>query len=298
MPFTLAHPVAVLPLRRFLPLSALFFGSMSPDLEFPLRLAAVTRFSHTLPAILYFCIPAGMLLLAVWHWLVKRPAILLLPDGVRQRIEPMAMEFRYAPAGRLLLVGLAAGIGALSHITWDSFTHDYGWMVGKWDLLSANLGSIDGHELRVYKLLQWGSSVAGMLLLALLPLRRPGARSVTSGPLVESIPGFPRRRLAAAIIILTLAFSSGMGWLSALQVTPSSALRAFATQLAVSGMISFSVCMLIYSLLMRIASRDRGRPAPTLRAAALSSHRGSRRLPRRSPAGPCRNPGPSHPRPA
>jgi hypothetical protein len=251
MPFTLAHPVAVLPLRRYLPLSALFFGSMSPDLEFPLRLAAVTRFSHTLPAILYFCIPAGMLLLAVWHGLVKRPAILLLPDGVRRRVEPMAMEFRYAPAGRLLVVALAVGIGALSHIAWDSFTHDYGWMVGRWGLLSADLGSIDGHELRVYKLLQWGSSLAGMLLLGLLPLRRPGGRA-RSHPPVESTPGFPRRRLAAAIIALTLAFSSGMGWLSALQVTPSSALRVFATQFAVSGMISFATCMLLYSVHLRV----------------------------------------------
>jgi hypothetical protein len=54
MPFTFAHPAAVLPLRRFCPdrlvWSALVIGTVSPDLEYFVRLAPSARWTCSLPA--------------------------------------------------------------------------------------------------------------------------------------------------------------------------------------------------------------------------------------------------------
>src|SRR3954465_14023561 len=104
MPFTLSHPAAILPLRKYLPLSALLIGSMSPDFEYPLRLAAVSRFSHSLPAIFYFCLPVSLLLLLLFHRLIKRPALELLPPYLRRRINIQVLHFTFRPARRLFLI--------------------------------------------------------------------------------------------------------------------------------------------------------------------------------------------------
>src|SRR4051812_49745428 len=111
MPFTLSHPAATLPLRKFLPLSALVIGSMSPDFEYLLRLAGVSRFSHTLPAVFYFCLPVSLLLLWLFHNLIKRPAIELLPTYFRERIRTQSLDFQLWPASRLFLIITAIVIG-------------------------------------------------------------------------------------------------------------------------------------------------------------------------------------------
>jgi hypothetical protein len=255
VPFTLAHPVAVLPLRRILPLSALVIGSMTPDLEFPLRLAAVSRFSHTLPAVLYFCIPAGMLLLLTWRLLVRRPMMQLVPDGMRARLFSGPDCPGFVPAGRLPVFVAALATGALTHIFWDSFTHDYGWVVVRWPALQANLLSVDGHELRVYKLLQWGSSAFGVLALGALASKRILPSGQSAGARVPQQSS--RRAFSAAIVLLTLSFSTGMAILSASLSPASAAPRIFATQFAICGMIAFAICMVVYSTMMNVAATER-----------------------------------------
>jgi hypothetical protein len=61
MPFPLAHPAAVLPLRRVQALCfpALVLGSLTPD--FGYLFADLSRLSHHLLGSLLFCLPAGLL---------------------------------------------------------------------------------------------------------------------------------------------------------------------------------------------------------------------------------------------
>ncbi len=66
MPFTLAHPAAVIPLKkstygRYFSLSALIAGSIVPDLGYLVPLADFTGFSHSLGGIIVFGLPVGLL---------------------------------------------------------------------------------------------------------------------------------------------------------------------------------------------------------------------------------------------
>ena len=89
MPFTLVHPIAVLPLKRARPrwfsLTGLVIGSMGPDFEYFLRWAAHSTvahsvtISHGLPALLFFNLPMVLLLSFLLHDLVKQPLLRHLP---------------------------------------------------------------------------------------------------------------------------------------------------------------------------------------------------------------------------
>src|SRR5690349_14740000 len=85
MPFTAAHPAAILPLavRLSVPygVSALAVGSMSPDFEYFLWRHAASTSGHSIDGLFVFCLPAGLIVLAAFHTLVKRPLALLLPGG-------------------------------------------------------------------------------------------------------------------------------------------------------------------------------------------------------------------------
>lgn len=66
MPFTLAHPAAILPLRRFvpaLPLGALVAGSMAHDLEYLVRLAQRRDQGHSAVGFLAFDLPMALVVL-------------------------------------------------------------------------------------------------------------------------------------------------------------------------------------------------------------------------------------------
>jgi hypothetical protein len=252
MPFTLAHPAAAIPLRRYLPLSALVVGALSPDLEYPFRLVVGSRFSHTLPGILYFCVPIGLIFLWIFHQLIKGPSVLLLPGFVRQRVEPRVTQFSFWPASRLLLITIAIAIGAITHVVWDSFTHEHGWFVESWPALQASL--MASRKLQIFKLLQYGTSILGLLWLSycfyswLLNQRNDEPQQR------RSLPERVRRRIVAAIVLLTCAVAICAGLWSAVQATGLRVIRVFVVQSSIGAMIAFAGCILLYSLFMKLTN--------------------------------------------
>ena len=68
MPWTFAHPVAVLPLRRFCPaqfnFAALAIGALTPDFGFYVNLFSLATDAHTLLGSFLVCLPTGLVLLA------------------------------------------------------------------------------------------------------------------------------------------------------------------------------------------------------------------------------------------
>jgi hypothetical protein len=256
MPVTISHPAAVIPLRRYLPFSALVVGSLSPDFEYPLRLAAVSRFSHTLPGIVYFCVPAGLLCLWLFHQLIKEPAILLLPPFVRRRVAFPSPRFTFWPARRLLVLGIAVALGALTHVAWDSLTHPYGWVVERCPPLQSTAFSLAGHELMMYKLLQYGSSVLGLLVLALYFLnwlRRTQVRQTAPATCLREPV---RRRIVVLIVLLTLATSIGLGLRSAVFEKGFSIVQVFVVEAIIGAMIGFAASLLIYSFAFRTVASE------------------------------------------
>ena len=76
MPYPFAHPAAVLPLARpmgrFAVPSALAIGSVVPDLWYFVPFADRAD-SHSLAALFWFCLPAGLAAYALFHLLLKQP---------------------------------------------------------------------------------------------------------------------------------------------------------------------------------------------------------------------------------
>ncbi len=168
MPFTLAHPAAVMPLRRFkyLPTAALIVGSMSPDVPYyaPARVYAALRDTHTLYGSIVLCIPLGLFALA-FGLLMRRPLTALMTERARWVALRAAQRFTARPANWLLAVP-ALLIGSWTHILWDSFTHSGTWVVRRVDVLSAQISLFGFYTGEVNHVLQYVSSVIGLAVLA------------------------------------------------------------------------------------------------------------------------------------
>ncbi len=157
---------------------------MSPDFLYFLPFASNVRLTHTLPGIFLFCLPAGLLALAVYHKVVERPLFTLLPAQLRKRVDAPG-EFSFSPGRKFLKIAASILLGAFTHIVWDSFTHRYGEGVMLFPFLSTSV-SVLGKPVFLYKLLQHLSSVTGLLIIGFWLLRRPAKPGTSGGSLSES----------------------------------------------------------------------------------------------------------------
>ncbi len=169
MPFTLAHPAAVMPLRRirFLPTIALVLGSLLPDATYylPSRAHAEVWFDlHSLSGSIKFGIPVGMLLLAFVVFL-RGPLTALLPERARWLAMREADAFVQRPVSWLLAIP-ALLIGAWTHILWDGITHSGSWIARRIDALNAPVNVLDLYTGPLTHVLQYVSSVMGLLIIA------------------------------------------------------------------------------------------------------------------------------------
>jgi hypothetical protein len=169
MPFTLAHPAAVLPFRRFgarhTSLSALVLGSMMPDLGYFFALRVPAALTHSVAGIFLFCLPAGLLAYILFHAILRQPMIALAPDAVAGRLD-MAQPWFPRTAGSLIVIVLSIVLGAATHLGWDAFTHAHTAVTRHIELLRALVGPAGGPQVRVYKVLQYFSGVLGLAILA------------------------------------------------------------------------------------------------------------------------------------
>jgi hypothetical protein len=166
MPLTISHPAAsVLFARKGLALSALVIGSMTPDFPYFIPLFPFSGFSHSIIGLFVYCLPLGLISLVVFHFLIKYPALSLLPVSHQQRLYGVAGGFSFWPLRRFLLIILSTLLGAFTHILWDSFTHPGGWMVQQFIILKSPIFTFDSHPVRMYEFLQHSSTLLGGILL-------------------------------------------------------------------------------------------------------------------------------------
>jgi hypothetical protein len=186
VPFTPAHPAAILPLlRRGRWVSAgLVTGSIAPDLPTYLPLGLTHEQTHPLTAILW---PDGLLAigaLLVW-WGPLRPALMSLWPAAAARCGPPAWRdlriwrTRATAAQWLGWLALSELVALATHLLWDGFTHRDGYFAEHWSLLNR---AIDGHP--IFNLLQFWCSVVGIAVVAAYLViewrRRRGAAAAAS----------------------------------------------------------------------------------------------------------------------
>jgi hypothetical protein len=181
MPFTLAHPAAVVPLRRFKYLQpvALVVGSMTPDVPYylPGRFEYEPE-THTLVGSLTVDVPLGLLLIAC-GLLLRGPLTALMSGRARWLYLRAAERFTARPVNWLLAIPSLL-IGSWTHIAWDSFTHPRGWVVQRVDALSAPITLFGWYTGEVCHVLQYLSSVLGLAVLVVWYLRAAASAPVTA----------------------------------------------------------------------------------------------------------------------
>ena len=126
MPFTLAHPAVVLPLRRTgLPMTALVAGSTVPDLRsfVPWLGHGLAERAHSLLGVVTVDPALALVLVAAWVWVLRDVLVDVAPDAVRERLEPRVR----LSARQWALAVPAAVVGSATHVGWDVFTHQGRW---------------------------------------------------------------------------------------------------------------------------------------------------------------------------
>jgi hypothetical protein len=166
MAFTLSHAAAAWPFERTrLEMSALIVGCFAPDFAY-FFLAPHGLFAHSLQGMFLIDLPLSLVALWLFHTYVKQPFSVLLPKGIRARLKPKENAFSFWPPARLALIAVSILIGTGTHILWDSFTHPFYWPYRHWSFLSRMVHLPIEGDVQMYKALQFGSSVFGIVVLA------------------------------------------------------------------------------------------------------------------------------------
>jgi hypothetical protein len=202
MPFTLAHPAAVLPLRgfRYLRTAPLIIGAMIPDSPYyvPGNLARYAVGTHSFIGSFTSDLALGYAALA-GVFLLRRPLTALLSARARglclAALAPFSRPLEWA------LALLSILLGVWTHLLWDSFTHTDGWTVHRITALSApvTFGPYTG---TVCHVLQYLSSVFGLTVMGLWYARLPAPPAAPAGGQPAHSPAGPVLLLAACAAIL------------------------------------------------------------------------------------------------
>ncbi|MFC9065492.1 DUF4184 family protein [Streptomyces harbinensis] len=219
MPFTLAHPAAVLPLLRhpFVP-AALVAGALAPDAPYYLAVLGIaergphqwygpllnTSTTHHPLLGLAASLPAALALYLLLR-LLRAPFLALLPARLRPRGPahpvPAGAGARVRWAALLLLSAL---IGIATHVLWDALTHGDSFLVDGVPALATDTAG----GLPLYRLLQLLSTVAGLALIGRHLWRRH--RWAAAGDDRCGVRPLPPARRRAVLALLALATVLGV----------------------------------------------------------------------------------------
>lgn len=268
MPFTPSHAVVALPfLRTPLIPAAIAVGAMTPDLPLFVR-AVVPSYARTHDfAWLPLTVLVALALLLLWR-LVFRPATRELAPGWLADRMPVEWNAGAAPALRetfaisgspgrvswrgILLLAVSLVFGVATHILWDLFTHEGRAGTDLLPILDEFWGPLTG-----YKWLQHGSSVIGMLILAIF-----GATWLRRRPVVASARVLPAWvRVAWWLSLPALLLGAWLWGMLALGPFTNQwtmqhlAYRVLPPAAAVFGAMTLLLCLVVQ--LMRRASAQR-----------------------------------------
>jgi hypothetical protein len=255
MPFTISHVAAVLPFSRFLKprhlLSAAIVGSMAPDFGIFLPLHLPRTETHSLLALLTFILPAGLAGFWIFQIMIKPAALAVLPDRAFQVARPFAASADISRVRPWLLAIAGILFGALTHLAWDTFTHEGARGMRMIPALDELMLGAGGHHLAGQRLLQDFSSLVGFAIIAAWlawALRaRPSADTTARdlAPLERALwlCLYGMTALLAAVAALFLMHDPESGRLG---------FSAIATDAAVAGLRGLGASLLAVSLVLNL----------------------------------------------
>jgi hypothetical protein len=257
MPWTFAHPAAILPLRRFCPapldFSALVIGSMVPDLGYHLY-SNLARLAHSFLGSILICIPAGLALWIMFNLLCK-PLCFVLPQPHRAALAAFAATpFSLRPRA-MIAAGVSVLLGAWTHIVWDFFTHNT-WVVKRLPLLGESVFQVSSVEFPLYVLLQHLSTIVGATILVAaycswLRLHRGSAIDPSSGA-----DDRWRYRLLVALVALALVMALPLALQAASRFAGYRSMLVLVFRITVDTTSAFLTLLTLTSLVLYAVRRE------------------------------------------
>ncbi len=250
LPYPIAHPAAIIPLRgilgRYGVVSALVIGCMAPDIR--LLAPDIDRtYSHSLYGVLWLCLPISFAAYLVYHLILKRPLFDLLPHAMAARSGHL-LRGPLLPCASWTAVLFSLAVGALTHLGWDAFTHEDGLVVASVPLLRGVLGEIYGYRLSVFQMLQHASTLLGTLFVAWWCAN--WIRRAPACPVVREGRLSPGNRM-----LWLMAFVGAALWGALASLLPRiesatsiEALRLLARSAASGGAMAFCAVLLAYAI--------------------------------------------------
>jgi len=214
MPFTISHAAVVLPftrpLARWRLLSAAVIGSMVPDFGWFMPWRPARFETHSLDALLTFCLPVGLASYWVFQLLIRTPILELLPPGAYARWHWLEAPADYKSVKQWLWAACGLLAGAITHLVWDAFTHEGGRGVRMLPILEEPVAHIEGHSLKGLQLVQDLNSLIGLIAVALVVAYglRPG--NATDAAMPRRLRPPERYAWIAAYVLTAAAFSGAL----------------------------------------------------------------------------------------
>lgn len=160
MPFTLSHTAACLPfLNRSKAVGwkpALVFGTMAPDLLFPIPYFGERDHTHSIKGLFVLDVPFAFLFSVVWVFLLSGRLSRLPGLALAGKSDPSLFSVPMSLAGALL--------GATTHLCWDLFTH-MGSPVLKHSIFSTPLFGTSSGFITLQSISWYASSILGCAIL-------------------------------------------------------------------------------------------------------------------------------------
>ena len=213
---------------------------MSPDFHYFITLRPGGAASHSLAGAFYLDLPLALITLCLFHWVLKLPLISLLPEWHQHRLMRFAGPFRLESPKRFLFITISLLAGIFSHLLWDSFTHERGWMVHHVAFLRSIPFQQVGLQRPIYNWLQHVSTIIGLVVLTVSYSR--WSRTVEPVPVAEKFKLSKRVKLWVVLLIgIPAAIASvAYGFEKSQHIAYVSSFAAFAAYSAIS-FVTFAI---------------------------------------------------------
>lgn len=203
MPFTLAHPSAVVFLKnKYLNIWGLILGSMAPDFIYFILFNPSSNIGHTIVGFLLLNLPICFILNYLIDNYIKDAFIVNLPFNLPKYYGYLMRSKNNINSIKKTIVFIySCIIGMITHVFWDAFTHNTGYFVEHISVLRGEIELL-GFSLPIYKIIQHGSTILGFIIIMvyLYSIRR------ISNKLLESNK-YKYHSIAISIQIIVIGFS-------------------------------------------------------------------------------------------
>jgi hypothetical protein len=254
MPWTFAHPAAVLPLRplKCLSFGALVVGSIVPDISYYFGDFHLGARAHTLRGVFTLCLPTGLALIALVR-VLHRPVAGLLPHPHRQALLSLPQMPRLG-LRTVWQVSVSVIIGGITHVAWDSFTHGTGYLVAMVPLLRISGFRLGTRTFRLFEVLQHASTALGVGVLFVAYVR--WLRSIDPGSAASHLSDRWRYGLLGALAVTSLVTALPVAYFVSASMSGNANIGLFVVRYVISCTTVFAVTLSAASLLVARRTHD------------------------------------------